>query len=91
MLTLGEYLTEPDSTNTLTTPATPPPIHPQTPEDTPQLPHYVHFIHNLGLNQHYVYSMNLDANPPTMPYGWNLEATPFMDLSPSQSMLTTKP
>lgn len=91
MLTLGDTSTEPDSTNTLTTPASPPPIHPQTPEDTPQLPHYVCFIHNLGLNQHYVYGMSLDANLPTMPYGWSLEATPFMDFSSFQSMLTTKP
>ena len=50
----------------------------QGPEDTPWLPHFVHFVHNLGLNQHYVLGLHDDSIPSTSPYGWALEAAPFI-------------
>jgi hypothetical protein len=50
----------------------------------PLSPHYIKFHHNFTTNQHYVYGLHDDANPPTSPYGWSLEATPFISpvLSP---------
>jgi hypothetical protein len=47
------------------------------PYNAPVPPHYVKFHHNFGTNQHYVYGLRDDADPPTQPYGWHLEATPF--------------
>ena len=48
------------------------------PNNTPQFPHFIHFVHNLGLNQHYMLTLHDNAVPPTAPYGWTLEAAPFM-------------
>jgi hypothetical protein len=46
--------------------------------DPPILPHYVKFSHNFTNNQHHVFGLREDADPPTTPYGWALEAAPFI-------------
>jgi hypothetical protein len=43
---------------------------------TPIFPHYVKFHHNFKTNQHYVYGLHDDADPPTTPYCYMLMARP---------------
>ena len=52
------------------------------PHDIPQLPHYVCFMHDMGLHQHYVYSLMNDEEPPVTPCGWPLEVKPFNEPIP---------
>ena len=48
------------------------------PYDTPQLPHYVRFEHDMGMHQHYTYGLMSDDGLWGTPYGWPIEAKPFM-------------
>ena len=57
------------------------------PYDTPQLPHYVHFEHNMGMHQHYTYSLMDDDEPRNTPYGWPIEAKPFLEPIPHLDVL----
>jgi hypothetical protein len=41
-------------------------------------PHYIKFDYNFGSNQHFVLGLRDDADPPSTPYGWALEAAPFI-------------
>jgi hypothetical protein len=56
------------------------------PFGTPLFPYYIKFEHNFASNQHYVYGLCDDTKPPTTPYGWPLEAVPF--IGPSLSPYT---
>jgi hypothetical protein len=41
-------------------------------------PHYVCFDLDFGNHQHYVIGLRDDSTPPLEPYGWSLEAAPFI-------------
>jgi hypothetical protein len=41
-------------------------------------PHYIKFDYNFGSNQHFILGLRDDADPPSTPYGWALEAAPFV-------------
>jgi hypothetical protein len=56
------------------------------PFGTPLFPHHINFEHNFASNQHYIYGLHNDTKPPTTPYGWPLEAVPF--IGPSLSPYT---
>jgi hypothetical protein len=56
------------------------------PFGTPLFPFYIKFEHNFTSNQHYIYGLCDNAKPPTTPYGWPLEAVPF--IGPSLSPYT---
>jgi hypothetical protein len=45
---------------------------------TPQIPHYVRFDLDFGTHQHYGLGLCDNSIPPLEPYGWPLEATPFI-------------
>ena len=47
------------------------------PYNTPQFPHYIHFENDMGMHQHYTYSLMEDNRPQGTPYGWPIEAKPF--------------
>ena len=53
------------------------------PYDTPQLPHYMRFEHNMGMHQHYTYGLMNDEDLHSTPYGWPIEAKPFMEPIPN--------
>jgi hypothetical protein len=49
-----------------------------TPQGPPQLPEYISFTHDFDKHQHSVLGVHPEANPPETPYGWGLEAVPFI-------------